>query len=30
MVCVAVMIDDARHDIKFMENLKKKLNEVEE
>jgi hypothetical protein len=30
IVCVAIMVDDARKDIKFMEELKKKLNEVEE
>ena len=30
VVCIVIMVDDAKKDIEFMEELKKKLNEVEE
>lgn len=30
IVCVAIMVDDARHDVEFMEKFRKKLDEVEE
>jgi hypothetical protein len=30
VVCVAIMVDDARKDVKFMEELKKKLDNLEE
>jgi hypothetical protein len=29
-VCVAIMVDDARHDIEFMEKFRKKLKDLEE
>jgi hypothetical protein len=30
IVCVAIMVDDARHDIEFMEKFRKKLKDLEE
>ena len=30
LVCLAVMIDDARHDVEFMNKFKKKLKDLEE